>query len=132
MVALSNSTAIPRALTSTEREVLSRYLVGSGIPQRDFLSAQIPYTMVIRGATPTIDLEVDTRQVKPADIELRGPLQPRMFAVGPNDELWGEIMVWVTEGYLSGLGLAWWNDERPRSWESVEATKYDWEMPAGT
>jgi hypothetical protein len=129
---MRESTAVPRPLTSTERAVLSRYLANSGIPERDTLSAQIPYTTVVGGHAPTIDLAVDSLKAQPAHIEPRGPLQPRMFAVGPNDELWGEIMVWVTEGYLSGLGLAWWDEDRPRSWDSIDATKYDWELPAGT
>jgi hypothetical protein len=128
---VSNSDAVPRSLATGERMLLSRYLASSGIPERDVLSSQISCITVIGGHTPTIDLAVDVTKVRPAHIEARGPLQPRMFAVGTNDELWGEIMVWATDGYLSGFGLAWWNDDRPRSWESVEATKYEWELPTG-
>ena len=126
---MSDGVAVPRPLAPVEESVLLRYLAGSGTPGGDVLTAQIPYVTVVGGATPTIDLVVDADKAEPVQIDTRGPLQPRMFAVGPSLEIWGEIMIWVTDGYLSGLGLAWWNDDLPRSLESVGATAFEWEMP---
>jgi hypothetical protein len=128
---MSDALAVPRPLAPAEKSIILRYFAGSGTPGVDVLNAQIPYVTVVGGDTPTIDLAVDAENAEPAHVAVRGPLQPRMFAIGPDGEIWGEIMVWVTDGYLSGLGLAWWNDDLPRSWESVGATAYEWEVPPG-
>jgi hypothetical protein len=127
---MSHHDEVPRALSSVEQKVLSQYLSGSRRPDSDCLIAQIPYITVVMAHKSTLDLAVDATQAKASELENRGPLQPRMFALGPGGEIWGEVMVWVTDGYLSGMGLAWWNDDLPPSWNSVGASAYEWELPS--
>jgi hypothetical protein len=122
---------VPRPLSPVEQKVLSQYLAGSRRVDSETLIGQIPHTVVVRKHVSTLDLAVDETQAKPVHVEAPGPLRPRMFAIGPDGEVWGEVIVWVTRGFLSGMGLAWWNDDVPRSWDRVGATAYEWELPAG-
>lgn len=122
---------IPRGLSPVEQKVLSQYLAGSRRADSETLIGQVPHTRVVREHISTLDLAVDETQAEPVYLEAPGPLQPRMFAIGPDGEVWGEVLVWVTRGFLSGMGLAWWNDEVPPSWDCVRATAYEWELPAG-
>jgi hypothetical protein len=129
VVAVTDYDEVPRALNPGERKVLSQYLAGSGRADSKILIAQIPHITVVKTHISTLDLSVDATQAEPAYVEAPGPLQPRMFAIGPDSEIWAEVLVWVTGGFLSGMGLAWWNDDVPRSWDRVGATAYDWELP---
>lgn len=126
------TSGVPRQLSPVEQQVLSRYLAGSRRTDGKIFLRQIPHATVVKTHGSTLDPLVDATLAESSHDEAPGPLQPRMFAVGPNGEIWGEIMVWVTDGYLSGLGLAWWNDDVPRSWENVAATAYEWELPSGS
>ena len=40
----------------------------------------------------------------------------RTFVTGECGETIGEILVWVEQGYLSGLELAWFTDEPLVEW----------------
>jgi hypothetical protein len=38
----------------------------------------------------------------------------RAIVVGPGQDPTGEVLVWVTDGYLSTLEYAWYTDEPPQ------------------
>ena len=42
-----------------------------------------------------------------------GPIPGRAFVEGAHGEIEGEVLVWVRDGCLSGLELAWFTDEMP-------------------
>jgi hypothetical protein len=56
-----------------------------------------------------------------------GPLPVRAPVYGPGDQLYGEVLVWVSNGYLSGLEYAWVTDDAPASMPSA-----DWLRPVNT
>jgi hypothetical protein len=49
-----------------------------------------------------------------------GPLPVRAAVVRAGGQLVGELLVWVRDGRLVGLEQAWFTDEPPERWPSVE------------
>jgi hypothetical protein len=48
-----------------------------------------------------------------------GPLPVRALVNSDCGELAGEVLLWVDNGCLSGLELAWYTDEAPTGWPSA-------------
>ncbi len=112
--------------------MLSQYLAGSRRTDSKTLIGQIPHITVVKTHLSTLDLSVDSTHTVPAYVETPGPLRPRMLVPGPDGEIWGEVLVWVTAGFLSGMALAWWNDDVPWGWERVRVTAYEWDVLPGS
>ena len=77
-----------RPLSDRERESVSRVLQAARIPGADQLLAQLPAAQVRGGIMTCLDLEV-----------------PHTYPE--------RVVIWVEQGYLSGLELAWFTDDEP-------------------
>jgi hypothetical protein len=76
------------------------------------LRSQVVQAKVVVGDLPSfLDLQVESSA--PASAFRDGPIPVRAFVEGPEGDYEGELMVWVTEGYLSGLEFAWVTGEMP-------------------
>lgn len=64
-----------------------------------------------REAVTMIELEVDVPSAPPLDYP-DGPLPGRAFVGDPENPI-GEMLLWVTGGYLSLLEYAWLTDDVP-------------------
>jgi hypothetical protein len=64
------------------------------------------------------DLVVDTERAEPADLT-DGPLPVIPFVRAEDGTHVGEILLWVTGGYLSGIEFAWVTDQPPDDWPST-------------
>ena len=85
-------------------------MVLEAAPEYAGLRVQADTVRVCGGQPTLIELQVDERV--PA-VEINdGPL-PVNATVETQSELAGEVIVWVTKGYLSALELAWYTDEPP-------------------
>lgn len=73
----------------------------------------------VRGDVSTfLDLEVP--RTVPRSGCADGLLPVRALVIERDGELVGEILISVSEGYLSGLEFAWFTDEAPTEWPSPE------------
>jgi hypothetical protein len=77
------------------------------------LAEQIDAAKVVGGIPTLLDLEV-TRSVAAAPAQ-DGVIPVRAFVHALKGEVEGEVMVWLTDGYLSGLEYARYSDEAPTS-----------------
>ncbi|MEU3014955.1 hypothetical protein [Nocardia asteroides] len=105
----------PRSLTDLESDVVTKLLSAGGAGAGEYLM-QIPYTQVVATwglGSPSVDVVV-----RP------GPQQAvssgdGIFANGavtdPNGSPIGELILWVENGWLSGIEYAWYTDDRPRT-----------------
>lgn len=107
-----------RSLSDREREIISRVLHAARLPAADQLLAQLPSARVRGGLATFLDLEVP--DMAPRASCANGPLPVRAFVIGECGETIGEILIWVENGYLSGLELAWFTDEPPAEWPTPE------------
>lgn len=100
-----------RPLAPDERALLEAVLGLQPFAGRDQLQAQLGRVAVAGGAPFQLDLVV-AAEVAPSDAGT-GPIPTRAVVVDDHGEPVGEVIVWVTDGYLSGLEYAWFADDMP-------------------
>ncbi|MEU7767776.1 hypothetical protein AB0B25_21950 [Nocardia sp. NPDC049190] len=103
----------PRTLTYLEVGVVTKLLSSGAAGTAEYL-AQVPYCQVIATwgiGSPSVDLAV-----RPGAVHASGS-RDGIFASGAvtarDGSPIGEIMLWVENGWLSGIEYAWYTDERP-------------------
>lgn len=104
-----------RLLTVREQALISAVLAHLPPEAAGPLSDQLEHAAVRSDAVPTV-LDLDVPDGPPPAPVADGPLPVR--ALLPSDA--GEILVWVTDGRLSGLEFAWVTDEPPDRWPSPD------------
>ena len=97
-----------RALSRTERALILK-LVGV-VENGQQLAKQVDHVRVCEDSTPTF-LRLNVKDAQAANVP--DGIVPGRFPVTRNDELLGELMLWVTDGWLSGLEFAWVTDSAP-------------------
>jgi hypothetical protein len=105
-------------LTVNEQAVLRRALEASSSPQARDLAAQIPAVRVVVGPSTFLDLEADRSARRASFDQRRSSLKAR--SVSPDATLEGFVVVWVDDGYLSGLEFGWVTDDVPTGMPSAE------------
>jgi hypothetical protein len=101
----------PRSLTPVERSLLLHVLSSADFVGCDELRNQVDRARVVGGIPTLLDLEV-AESVPPSSF-LDGPIPPRVLVQDTDGRVTGEILIWVSGGYLSGLEQAWLTDEAP-------------------
>lgn len=111
---MSSTPIQPRPLTDLESDVITKLLSVGGAGADEFRT-QIPYLQVIATwgvGSPSVELAV-----RPGAAQAAG-FADGIFANGAvtdrNELPVGEIILWVENGWLSGIEYAWYTDERPR------------------
>ncbi|MFI6171158.1 hypothetical protein ACIBCN_30565 [Nocardia sp. NPDC051052] len=112
-----------RELTPIEFAIIDRFVRSANLRGRDELLVQLGTA----SAAPTsakwiIDIKVSA-DVPKIDIS-NGPL-PVGANVFSEGDYQGEILVWVTDGLLSGLEYAWVTDEFPAEWPDLANIEFD-------
>jgi len=92
------------------RTLLASVLRDAAFAGRDDLLSQVAAVRVTGGPVTMLELSVDG--VPPSHSLPDGPAP--LSAVVNNGQPIGELLVWVKDGYLSGLEFAWWGDEPPQ------------------
>jgi hypothetical protein len=110
-----------RNLTPDERELLLRILGDVPFEGAPELRTQVARANVVGGIPTLLELRV-ARSVPAAKCE-DGPIPVRALIAGPNEEIEGEVLVWVTDGYLSGLEFAWFTDDAPTQMPNAERVR---------
>ncbi|MGN7188015.1 hypothetical protein [Microbacterium testaceum] len=82
------------------------------------LAAQAIAAIQLNESTTILDLRVpdSVPRVSAPD----GPLDIRTFVVDRSGEYVGEIIVWITDGFVSCLEQAWYIGDAPRSWPNTK------------
>lgn len=86
------------------------------------LERQLGLARVVGGLPTFLDIAVGRPLVDGAAVN-DGPLPVRSVVSTEAGEVVGEILVWVTHGYLSGLEYAWYADETPVEMPAPERVK---------
>ncbi|MGQ4599980.1 hypothetical protein [Nocardia sp. R6R-6] len=112
---MSSTPIQPRTLTDLEASVISK-LLSSGAASAPDLLAQVPYSQVVATwgvGSPSVDLTV-----RPGAVQASGS-SDGIFASGAvtdhNGAPIGEVILWVENGWLSGIEYAWYTNERPHA-----------------
>ena len=113
----------PRALTEQEVELLRLLLTQGDFPGARELAVQVDETKVIGGLATLLDLDVP--RAIPAAPMLDGPIPVRAFVQCQDEEAVGEVLVWVKDGYLSGLEFAWYTDTAPTEMPAPDRIRFD-------
>ena len=101
-----------RDLTSGEREIIGRILEAYG--DTDLID-QLEHARAIVGDwLMFIDLVVEPGSKRSS--RRNGPVPINTSVFSPSRIEYGEILVWVTDGYLSAIEHPWWSDDMPTSW----------------
>lgn len=101
-----------RALVLRERAVLLWVLCELDASEAaEALHAQSKVATVVGGLPTVLELSVPPGSERAALPD--GPLSVRAIATDGEGELSGEVLVWVSGGYLSGLEYAWYGDDPP-------------------
>jgi hypothetical protein len=103
----------PRRLLPNEKAVVWQILNAHAGPGRRELLDQLHAGPSVSGPVTLLELEV-TRSASRASIP-DGPIGVRAVVETPEEGLLGEILVWVRDGYLSGLEYAWYTEAPPES-----------------
>jgi hypothetical protein len=112
---MSSTPIQPRPLTDLESDVITKLLSVGGAGADEFRT-QIPYSQVVATwgvGSPSVDLAVQpgaSQAAGSADgIVANGAVTDR------NGSPVGDVILWVENGWLSGIEYAWYTDERPRA-----------------
>jgi hypothetical protein len=101
----------PRDLTPKERALLTFLLSRGSFPGVRELAAQVEGTRVVGGLATLLDLDAPrTALIAARD---NGPIPMRAYVENQDGDVEGEVLVWVRDGYLSGLEFAWYTNEAP-------------------
>lgn len=107
-----------RVLTDRERGLLKSVLALADFPGRSDLAQQVDHARVSGGQPLILDLVV-VAEIRPADLP-SGPIPTRAVVSDAANQPLGEVIIWVQDGYLSGLEYAWLTDEPPSSMPEPE------------
>lgn len=90
-----------RRLTAAASAILSRALDLADFQGRSELQDQAPYAFVTGGSRFVLDLVVLAEVASSSTAA--GPFPIGVIALGEQSDPLGEVIVWVSDGYLSGL-----------------------------
>ncbi len=96
---------------SNVRDLIRWVISGAGFAGQPELLAQVDVVTVAGGPITMLDLNVP--RSAPLSTCPDGPLPTPAFVHDCSGQPVGELLVWVSEGYLAGLEFAWWTDQAP-------------------
>ncbi len=115
-----NVAITPRPMTPGERAVVA-LILAEEFPGAAELRAQIDFVEVVAkwGAdSASVDLRVS--EGAPCSPGSSGVIPVDATVADKSGSLFGEILLWATDGYLSAIEYAWYGDESPSVLPEVE------------
>lgn len=103
----------PRPMSSGERAVVELILANE-FPGAAELRAQVDFVQVVAKwgvDSPSVDLLV--LEGSPRSPGVSGVIPVDATVMDESGSLFGEILLWATDGYLSAIEYAWYGDEPP-------------------
>jgi hypothetical protein len=106
-----------RAMSSEEAAVIRSILSQADIRLSGPRTADLDGALVANETTWILDVKVSNHD-EGADLPNR-PFPAQAFV--PNSaEYQGEVIIWITDGHLSGLEYAWVRDDPPTRWPQAD------------
>lgn len=103
----------PRPLTEGERAVINLILANE-FPGAAELRAQVGFARVVaRWAAGSASVDLEVLEGAPRSPAAAGVIPVDATVVDESGSLFGEILLWATDGYLSAIEYAWYGDEPP-------------------
>ena len=93
------------------RDLLEKVLRQADFPGSAELLQQASSVRVIGGPITMLDLHSSDASAASAFTD--GPVPLSMLVSDSAGNPIGELIIWVEQGYLSGLEFAWWTDDPP-------------------
>ncbi|MFJ9056594.1 hypothetical protein OHB07_24185 [Streptomyces sp. NBC_00111] len=109
----------PRPLSQAEKAV-AELVLAHDFPGAAELRAQVDHVQVVAKwgeHSASVDLRVGDDA--PRSPGLSGVVPVDATVVDPTGSLFGEILLWATEGFLSAIEYAWYGDEPPSTLPDV-------------
>jgi hypothetical protein len=106
-----------RAISSEEAAVIRSILSRADIRGSGPLIADLDGALVANETTWILDVKVSNKD-QGADLP-NGPF-PAQALVPNSAEYQGEVIIWITDGHLSGLEYAWVSDDPPTTWPRAD------------
>lgn len=107
-----------RPISPEESDAAQAVLLGSGRREGLLLARDLVDGLVRNTTDWILDVRQATESYCAADIP-DGPFPARAF-VSSSDVVRGELIVWITDGHVSGLEYAWTSDQPPARWPRPE------------
>lgn len=108
-------------MASTEYEICLKILEAFGDAD---LFAQLDHTEVVVGPPP-MHIGLDVNPGQPRSGGRNGPIPINTSVVSDAGTAYGEILIWISGGYLSGIEHPWWSDEMPAAWPAPRSVKIE-------
>src|ERR1700742_1659018 len=106
-----------RPMSSEESEVIRSIVSQADIHGSGPLIADLDGALVANETTWILDVKVSNKG-EGADLP-NGPFPAQAFV--PNSaEYQGEVIIWITDGHISGLEYAWVCDDPPAKWPRAD------------
>ena len=106
-----------RAIASEEADVIRSILSKADISGSGPFIADLEGALVANETPWILDVKVSNSD-EGADLP-NGPFPAQAFV--PNSaEYQGEVIIWITDGHLSGLEYAWVTDDPPTRWPRAD------------
>ena len=110
----------PSATQRLSGELVRHIAQGCDLSHGDLLALdqQLSRATVTGSKATMIDVEIpsDAPQVTVLD----GPLPISAYVVNQSGQAVGEVLVWMKSGTLQGAEQAWWTDQPPSAWPSLD------------
>ncbi|WP_329539828.1 hypothetical protein [Streptomyces sp. NBC_01358] len=107
-------------MSPSERAIVELILVND-FPGSSELRAQVDFVQVIATwgmDSASVDLLV--QEGAPRSPGISGVIPVDATVVDDSGSLFGEILLWASNGYLSAIEYAWYGDEPPSSLPAIE------------
>jgi DNA-binding CsgD family transcriptional regulator len=111
-----------RDLAPHEREILLRMLEAASFAGASDLREQVPHTRVVVENFPPF-LHLDVLSFCPPSEFRDGHIPVVGYVEAPDGDHEGQLLIWVTGGYLSALEFAWVTDEMPDAMPPPECVR---------
>lgn len=106
-----------RAISPAESALVAAILLGSNVPHAGGMVKDIDGARVSIGPGWVLDVDIPGSELRSSLPD--GPFPGRVFV--PNSvEYRGEIIIWITDGKISGLEYAWITDQPPTRWPHLD------------
>ncbi|GHF14318.1 hypothetical protein [Streptomyces morookaense] len=115
----------PRPINTAERAILEKLLSVDFVGVEE-LRLQIDFCEVTGiWGQDSVSVDLRTSDSSPQSPAGTGPIPVRTSVLGESGSLEGEILIWVTDGYLSALEYAWYGETMPRELPPAERVTID-------
>lgn len=103
----------PRPISLSERAIVELILANE-FPGASELRAQVDLVRVVaQWGAGSVSVDLMVREGTPRSLEASGVVPVNATVVDESGSLFGEILLWVTDGYLSAIEYAWYGGEPP-------------------